>query len=32
MDLVGLMLAEQGWATTREHSFGNPFPFTKRLS
>jgi hypothetical protein len=31
MDLVGLMLAEQGWATTREHSFGNPFPFTKRL-
>ncbi len=31
IDLVGLLLAEQGWATTREHSFGNPFPFTKRL-
>jgi Streptomycin adenylyltransferase len=31
IDLVGLFLAEQGWATTREHSFGNPFPFTKRL-
>jgi len=29
--LVGLLLAEQGWATTREHSLGNPFPFTKRL-
>jgi hypothetical protein len=31
IDLVGLFLAEQGWVTTREHSFGNPFPFTKRL-
>jgi hypothetical protein len=31
IDLVGLLLAEQGWVTTREHSFGNPFPFTKRL-
>jgi hypothetical protein len=31
IDLVGLFLAEQGWRTTREHSFGNPFPFTKRL-
>jgi hypothetical protein len=31
IDLVGLLLAEQGWATTREHSLGNPFPFTKRL-
>lgn len=31
IDLVGLFLAEQGWETTREHSFGNPFPFTKRL-
>lgn len=29
--LVGLLLAEQGLRTTREHSFGNPFPFTKRL-
>lgn len=29
--LVGLLLAEQGLATTREHTFGNPFPFTKRL-
>ena len=29
--LVGLFLAEQGLATTREHAFGNPFPFTKRL-
>jgi len=29
--LVGLLLAEQGRATTREHTFGNPFPFTKRL-
>ena len=29
--LVGLLLAEQGLATTREHSPGNPFPFTKRL-
>ena len=29
--LVGLLLAEQGWASTREHTFGNPFPFTKRL-
>ena len=31
IDLVALLLAEQGWATTREHTFGNPFPFTKRL-
>lgn len=31
IDLVGLMLAEQGLNTTREHSFGNLFPFTKRL-
>jgi hypothetical protein len=22
---------EQGWRNTREHSAGNPFPFTKRL-
>ena len=29
--LVGLLLAEQGLASTREHAFGNPFPFTKRL-
>jgi hypothetical protein len=29
--LVGLLLAEQGLATTRDHSPGNPFPFTKRL-
>lgn len=29
--LVGLLLAERGMKTTREHSFGNPFPFTKRL-
>ncbi len=29
--LVGLFLAEQGLATTREHTMGNPFPFTKRL-
>jgi hypothetical protein len=29
--LVRLLLAEQGWKETREHSFGNPFPFTKRL-
>jgi hypothetical protein len=29
--LVGLLLAEQGWRSTREHSVGNPFPFTKRL-
>ena len=29
--LVRLFLAEQGWETTREHTFGNPFPFTKRL-
>ena len=29
--LVGLLLAEQGWRSTREHSAGNPFPFTKRL-
>lgn len=31
MCLVRLLLAEQGWETTREHTFGNPFPFTKRL-
>lgn len=31
MCLVRLFLAEQGWETTREHTFGNPFPFTKRL-
>jgi len=31
IDLVGVLLAEQGWATTREHTLGNPFPFTKRL-
>jgi hypothetical protein len=29
--LVGLLLAEQGWRSTSEHSYGNPFPFTKRL-
>ena len=29
--LVRLLLAERGIATTREHTFGNPFPFTKRL-
>ena len=29
--MVGLLLAEQGWASTREHTFGNPFPLTKRL-
>jgi predicted nucleotidyltransferase len=29
--LVGLLLAEQGWRSTREHSAGNPFPFTKHL-
>lgn len=29
--LVGLLLAEQGLATTREHAFGNPYPFTTRL-
>jgi len=29
--LVGLLLAEQGLASTREHTVGNPFPFTKRL-
>jgi hypothetical protein len=29
--LVGLLLAEQGWRSARGHSFGNPFPFTKRL-
>lgn len=29
--LVGVLLAEQGFASTREHPFGNPFPFTKRL-
>jgi hypothetical protein len=28
---VRLLLAEQGLETTREHTFGNPFPFTKRL-
>jgi hypothetical protein len=31
MCLVRLFLAEQGWENTREHTFGNPFPFTKRL-
>jgi len=31
MSLVRLLLAEQGLETTREHTFGNPFPFTKRL-
>jgi hypothetical protein len=31
LSLVRLLLAEQGWETTREHTFGNPFPFTKRL-
>jgi hypothetical protein len=31
MSLVALLLAEQGWASTREHQHGNPFPFTKRL-
>lgn len=31
IDLVGLLLAEQGWTTTTEHIAGNPFPFTKRL-
>ncbi len=31
IDLVALLLAEQGWAGTREHTAGNPFPFTKRL-
>jgi hypothetical protein len=29
--LVSLLLAERGWSSTREHQFGNPFPFTKRL-
>lgn len=29
--LVGLLLAEQGLSTLREHPAGNPFPFTKRL-
>ena len=29
--LVGLLLAEQGIASTRENTVGNPFPFTKRL-
>ncbi len=29
--LVGLLLAEQGLATAREHAMGDPFPFTKRL-
>jgi hypothetical protein len=29
--LVGLLLAEQGLTSTREHAMGNPFPFTKRL-
>ncbi len=29
--LVGLLLAEQGLASTREANIGNPFPFTKRL-
>jgi len=31
LDLVRLLLAERGLETTREHTFGNPFPFTKRL-
>ncbi len=31
LDLVRLLLAEQGWESTREHAAGNPFPFTKRL-
>jgi hypothetical protein len=31
IDLVTLLLAEQGWTSTREHTQGNPFPFTKRL-
>jgi hypothetical protein len=29
--LVSLLLAERGISSTREHAFGNPFPFTKRL-
>ncbi len=29
--LIGLLLAERGWRSTREHSAGNPFPFTKHL-
>ena len=29
--LVSLLLAERGRSGTREHQFGNPFPFTKRL-
>ncbi len=29
--LVGLLMAEQGIASTRETTVGNPFPFTKRL-
>ncbi len=29
--LVRLLLGEQGLETTREHTMGNPFPFTKRL-
>jgi hypothetical protein len=29
--LVSLLLAERGWSSTREHQFGNPFPFTKQL-
>ncbi len=31
LDLVRLLLAEQGWESTREHATGNPFFFTKRL-
>src|SRR5436190_64476 len=31
MCLVRLLLAEQVWESTREHTSGNPFPFTKRL-
>ena len=29
--LFGLLLAECGWRSTREHIAGNPFPFTKHL-
>ena len=29
--LVRLLLGEQGLESTREHTMGNPFPFTKRL-
>ena len=31
ISLVGLLLAEQGLTSSRQHTFGNPFPFTKRL-